>query len=87
MMAKRKSNFVVKQQSKTTFSVRSLSELHVSSWTVYVINTDMAVSLEDFTAFFQDKGKSVKRGENHHKSGHVESCRYQLNAFIVRLRL
>ncbi len=42
----------------------------------HLINTDMAVSLADFTAFFQDEGKSIKRGENHHKSGHVEKCSY-----------
>ncbi len=60
----------------TTFFVRPLSELQVSSRTIYVINPDMAVSLADFTAFFQDEGKSIKRGENHHKSGHVESCSY-----------
>ncbi len=48
------SNIKVKQRF-----LRPLSELHVSSRTIYVINTDMAVSLADFTAFFQDKGKSI----------------------------
>ncbi len=43
------------------FFVSSLSELH--------INTDMAISLADFTAFVKDEGKSIKRGENHLKSG------------------
>ncbi len=42
------------------FFVGPLSELQVSFRTIYVINTDMAVSLADFTAFFQDKGKSIK---------------------------
>ncbi len=36
----------------------------------------MAYSLADFSVFFQDEGKSIKRGENRHKSGHVESCSY-----------
>ncbi len=36
----------------------------------------MAVSLADFTAFFQDKGKSITRDENHYRLGHVESCSY-----------
>ncbi len=73
--------------SKTTFFVRSLSDLHVSSQTVYVINTDMAVSLADFTAFCKDKGTSIKRGENHYKSGHVESFSYskgKLGVLVVR---
>ncbi len=26
--------------------------------------------------FFQEEGKIIKRGENHHKSGHVENCSY-----------
>ncbi|KAL7375861.1 hypothetical protein ABVT39_025504 [Epinephelus coioides] len=33
----------------------------------------MAVSLVHFTTFFQGEEKSLKRGENHYKSGHVES--------------
>ncbi len=73
--------------SKTAFFVRPVSELHVSSRTIHVVNTDMAVSLADFTAFFQDEGKSIKRGENHHKSGHVESCSYskgELVSLVVR---
>ncbi len=47
---------------------------YVSSQTTYVISTDMAVSSADFTVFFQNKGKSIKRGKNHLKSGHIESC-------------
>ncbi len=69
------------------FFVRPLSELHVSSRTIYIINTDMAVSLADFTAFFQDEGEIIKRDEKHYKSGHVESCSYSnvdLCIFIVR---
>ncbi len=38
------------------FFVRPLSERHVSSGTIYIINTDMA----DITAFFQDKWESIK---------------------------
>ncbi len=54
---------------KQHFFVRLLSELHVLSLTIYVISTDMAVSLADLTAFFQDEGKSIKRGENLYESG------------------
>ncbi len=61
---------------KTMFFVSMLSELHVSSQTIYVINTDMAANLADFTAFLQDEGKSSKRGENDFKLAHVESCSY-----------
>ncbi len=49
---------------------------YISSRTIYVINTDMAVSLADFTVFFLDEEKSTQRGETHYKSGHVESCSY-----------
>ncbi len=44
-----------------TFFVRLLSELHVSSQTIYVINTDMVISTADFTALLKDEGKSIKR--------------------------
>ncbi len=64
------------------FFVRPLSELHVSSRTIYVIDTDMAASLADFTAFFQDERKCIKRGENHYKSGHVESCSYSKGELV-----
>ncbi len=39
----------------------------------------MAVSLADFTVFFQDEGK---RGENYYKSGHVESCSYSKGELV-----
>ncbi len=61
-----KESWVLSSNSKVKgFFVRPLSELHVSSRIIYVINTDMAVSLADLTAFFQDEGKSIERGENH----------------------
>ncbi len=47
----------------------------------------MAVSLADFTTFFQDECKSIKRGENPYKSAHVESCSYskvELVGSVVR---
>ncbi len=48
------------------FFVTLCSELHLISNNIgHVINTDMAISLADFKVFFQDKGKSIKRGENH----------------------
>ncbi len=34
----------------------------------------MSVSSADFTAFFQDEGKSIKIGECHYELVHVESC-------------
>ncbi len=43
------------------FFMRTLSEPHVSSRKIYVINTYMAVSLADFTVFFQDKGELLKK--------------------------
>ncbi len=36
----------------------------------------------DFSVFFQDEGKSIKRGENHHKSAHVESCSYSKGEWV-----
>ena len=45
----------------------------------------MAVSIFDIMSFFKDEDKSVKRGENHFKSGHVEKCTYsdgQLNGLV-----
>ena len=36
----------------------------------------MAISLLHFSAFFQGEDKSIVRGENHYKSGHVESFSY-----------
>ena len=49
----------------------------------HVTNTKMAVTLAHFTSFFQNEAKSIKRGENHYKSGHVESCTYtQVSRFL-----
>ncbi len=62
--------------------MRLLSELHVSSRTIYVINTDMAASLADLTAFFHDEGKSIKRGENCYKSGHFESLSFSKGELV-----
>ncbi len=62
--------------------MRPLSELHVLSWTIYVISTDMAVSLADFTALFQDEEKSIKRDENHFKSAHAERCSYSKDELV-----
>ncbi|CAJ1081208.1 uncharacterized protein LOC111320231 [Xyrichtys novacula] len=46
----------------------------------------MAVTLASFTSFFQDEGKSIKRGENHYKSGHVESGSYAGGEIVGRVR-
>ncbi len=82
-----KGSRILSSNSKTTFFVSTLSELHVLSQTIYVINTDMAASLADFTAFFQDEEESFKRGENDFKSAHVESCSYlkgEVGILVVR---
>ncbi len=62
--------------------MRLLSELHVSSWTIYIINTDVAVSLANFEPFLEDEGKNIKRGENNYKSGHVESCSHSKGELV-----
>ena len=49
---------------------------YISGLAHLVTNTKMAVTLAHFTSFFQNKAKSIKRGENHYKSEHVESCTY-----------
>ena len=36
----------------------------------------MSVSVFDIMSFFKEEEKSVTRGENHFKSGHVEQCLY-----------
>ena len=46
----------------------------------------MAISLNQFTAFFQGEDKSMERGENHIKSGYVECFSYA-DGEIVGLRL
>ena len=38
--------------------------------------TDMAIPLLHFTGFFQGENKSLERGQNHYKLGHVESFSY-----------
>ena len=54
----------------------------LSTRMIYVIartwnsGTDMAFSLLHLTAFFQGEDKSIERGENHYKLGHVESFSY-----------
>ena len=56
----------------------SLLSTHMIYVTTHTWNsgTDMAISLLHFTAFFQGEDKSIERGENHYKSGHVESFSY-----------
>ena len=44
----------------------------------------MVISLLYFTAFFQGEDNSFERGENHYKSGHVESFSFA-NGEIVDL--
>ena len=34
------------------------------------------LSVSDLMAFFKDEHKSIKRGGDHYKSGHVEKCSY-----------
>ena len=35
-----------------------------------------AISISALTSFFCDEPSRIQRGENHYKSGHVESCKY-----------
>ncbi|KAK7153600.1 hypothetical protein R3I94_007097 [Phoxinus phoxinus] len=46
----------------------------------------MAVTLACFISFFQNEEKSIKRGENHYKSGHVESCSYAKGDLVGLVR-
>ena len=43
---------------------------------------NLAVSLVHFTTFFQGKDKSLEHGDNHYKSGHVESFSYASKAMV-----
>ncbi len=49
------------------------------------MHANMAVSSADSTVFFQDEGKSIKRGENHHESGHVESSEESVGSVSQRM--
>ena len=45
----------------------------------------MAVSVYNIMTFFKGEEKSVNRGQNHFKSGHVEQCIYtkgQINGVV-----
>ncbi|XP_022778649.1 uncharacterized protein LOC111320231 [Stylophora pistillata] len=35
-----------------------------------------AISISSLTSFFSDESSRIQRGENHYKSGHIESCYY-----------
>ncbi len=54
--------------------VKSHSELRLSSRTINITSTNMAVTLAQFLSFLQCKGKCIKRGTNQYKNGRVESC-------------
>ncbi len=54
--------------------VKLLSELRLTSRTIYVTNANMAVSSAQFLWFLQNEGKWIKRGKNPSKHGHVGSC-------------
>ena len=43
----------------------------------------MSVSVFDIMSFFKEEEKSVTRGENHFKSGHVEQCLYAGGQIII----
>ena len=75
----------VKKFNNVRFCVRPLFELQlfaaldandIRHHPHFNSGTDMAISLLHFTAFFQWEDKSIERGENHYKSGHVESFSY-----------
>ncbi len=68
------------------FFVKPLSELRLSSHTVYVTNANMAVTLAQFLWFLQNKREWIRRGQNHSKHGHVESCSYANTEFVASVR-
>ncbi len=53
--------------------VKQFSELYLTSCTIYVSNTNVAVTLAQFLWFLQNEGKWIKRGQNHYRHEHVES--------------
>ncbi len=69
-----KCQFVMKIFQYHLVSVRPLSELRLSSLTIFVANTNMSVSSAQFLRFLQNVGKWIKRGQNLSKHGRVESC-------------
>ena len=62
----------------------SLLSTHMIHVTTHTGNsgTDMGISLLHFTAFFQGEDKSIERGKNPYKSGHVESFSYADGEFV-----
>ena len=77
----RKQNNFAKKFDNVRFCVRPLCELQPlaaldTNIRHHHSGTDMAISLLHFTAFFQGDDNCIERGENHYKSGHVESISY-----------
>ena len=74
----RKQKEIAKKFDNVGFCVRPLCELQLLYKYIrpHHSGTDMAISLLHFTSFFQGEDKSIERGENHYKSGHVQSFSY-----------
>ena len=78
----RKQNNFAKNLNNVIFCVRPLLELEplaaldANDIRHHHSGTDMAIFLLHLTTFFQGEDNSIERGENHYKSGHVESFSY-----------
>ncbi len=81
-----KSQFVVKTVKQHLVFVKPLSELRLSSRTIYITNANMAVTLAQFLWFLQNEGKWIKRGKNHYKHEHIESCHSANTELVTSVR-
>ena len=82
----RKLNIFVKKFDNFRFYVRPLCELqlfaalegiwYTSQHPHLELGTEMAISLLLSPLYFHGEEKSIERGENHYKSGHVQSFIY-----------
>ena len=62
------------------------SHLHGNKISVLNIRTKMAFSISSLCAFFEGEIKSISRGENHYKSGHVECITYAQGVLKGKVR-
>lgn len=72
----RKSQFVVKTMKLSLVLVTPLSQANISGPTRSYMTTLVAVTFGAFQSVFQNEGKSINKGGNPYKSGHVDSCSY-----------
>lgn len=55
-------HLLIRQKKKRAFTISE------------ALTLAMAVSISNLMSFFLDDRKTIDRGENHYKSGHVEQC-------------